>query len=248
MPRTRPSGPRFPAVIINDDGVEALPFLLKALYHLRGLVTPIAFFLPDRDRSGCGGYIRTRGEPIPFHEVDTPLTNVPVYVVDGYPAEIAYLVKVRYKPTRARVVSINRGHNFGTFIFNSGCVMGAVQANWLGFASLALNWPEKEMPGPADGAVLASLVTRLWTSPEEDMRSSLWCVNFPTKYSTPQRLVQVGLSRVLPVTYTKVQMGEFRLMDRSLEIGPGDAHDVLERGVATAVPLNSATFTMQGSY
>ena len=213
------------AVLLNDDGYEALGLLCKVgdvLIATDSVLGIDAIYVPEENRTGYGGLLRNSVD-IPYRIAKTPLRPEPVYIVEGYPAEIPYLhrrlAQENHWDTAVQFVSVNRGWNVGTQIFNSGTVMSVVQATWIGYSGLAVSFPPKlKKIRPMDMDMIAWCARRLH-------RGQVWSLNLPEEYCRP--FTKPALCRLGAVKYHTIvslnRNSTFTIKDRDAEFLSGDA-------------------------
>ena len=121
-------------VLWNDDGYQKRHLVDQVAASVAEREKPesVTKYFPSHDTTGLGGYLRI-GHRINYREQEDGI------IVSGYPAEIPFLIGTSKADTICVVV--NDGVNLGTDIFNSGTVLSAVQAGWLGFRAVAVGFP-----------------------------------------------------------------------------------------------------------
>ncbi|MSQ66590.1 MAG: 5'/3'-nucleotidase SurE [Gammaproteobacteria bacterium] len=139
-------------LLCNDDGYRA-PGLLALATTLRalGAVTVVA---PERNRSGASNSL-TLDRPL-----RATLVADGVFMVDGTPADCAYLALTELLPEKPDLVvsGINAGENLGDDVLYSGTVAAAMEGCLLGTPALAFSLAS---PDPTDYAGAARIAGEL---------------------------------------------------------------------------------------
>jgi 5'-nucleotidase len=162
-------------LVTNDDGAHApgLWALVRAVRPLGSVVV----CAPDRDRSGVGPALSVN-ELIRAKELVSPISDIPVYAVEGTPGDAAVLGlrKFAQGPVDVAVSGINPGSNVGEDVIISGTLGAGVHTYLNGVPTLAVS-----VAGDTDPAdPLVASVTRVVVGHMASFRSPLFVnLNFP---------------------------------------------------------------------
>jgi len=127
-------------LLTNDDGIYAdgLQALREVLQRSPGLQVWVV--APDRERSASSHAI-TLHKPLYVNEVKLPGATVPMWSINGTPADCTKIGVCALLPERPDLVisGINRGYNLGTDVLYSGTVSAAIEGVILGIPSIAVS-------------------------------------------------------------------------------------------------------------
>jgi len=216
-------------VLLTSDDGPSQP-TVRALDNLAGAMDWDAFrILLDRDRSGSGGYLR------PNNHIAL-MTTSDGMVIDGYPAEVPYLATQVVPPADdVWFVSVNRGYNVGTDMWNSGTVMSCVQARWLRYRACAISLHadvHRELVRGTVSDVMGVAINRALIYP-------LTAVNIPPS-CTGIRIYSGPLTLVERETTVGLTDDGFWIEDKpGVQQSEGGELELLSRGTATVFPLDS---------
>ena len=147
-------------LVTNDDGIYAagLWALVAALKEAGDIVVAA----PDREQSAVGSSV-TLHRPLRVREIDSPVSGVKSYSVEGTPADSVILSLKNLVDDEIDLVfsGINEGANLGNDVLISGTVGGALQGYVNGIASIAMSVGALEDVHFDAAARLAKVLVRL---------------------------------------------------------------------------------------
>ena len=226
-------------LVTNDDGIHAPG--LWALAAELCKVGEVVVFAPHREQSGMGTAV-TVHRPVRFAEVESAITGVRAYEVEGTPGDSVILALEMVDDVAVVVSGINRGANMGDDVLFSGTVGAALQGYLHGLPSIALSvvWAGEVRFEVA--ARLGSLLARRIAG--DNTESMLLNVNLP---NLPLHMIRgIEVSRIGTGGYSgAIKMGyDGTRYNYRIEIGRPrwnaeegtDAHAV-EHGKISITPL-----------
>lgn len=144
-------------LVTNDDGVQC-PGLWAIVAEMRKL-GEVVVVAPDREQSGVGTSV-TFHHPLRFKEVKPLIGGVPVYSVEGTPADSVILaLRYLFKDEINLVISgINEGANLGSDVYISGTMGAALQGFLFGLPSIAISVGSLKNPLFEPAATVARLL------------------------------------------------------------------------------------------
>jgi len=160
-------------VVTNDDGIDAPG--IETLARLASEWGEVYVVAPDRERSGMGHSITSRG-PVLVKEVGERRWST-----TGTPVDCVRIGLKCFAPDADWVLSgINRGGNLGIDVYMSGTVGAAREAAIHGFRAIALSQlivPSRPFTWELVGARTRPVLKSLFERPPEP--GHLWNVNVP---------------------------------------------------------------------
>ena len=146
------------ALITNDDGIDA-PGLWEMVREVQK-VAGVILIAPQQEQSGRGASI-TLGQPIKLNKVESKLSGVEAYSIEGTPADCVIIaLRSLFSDKIDLVISgINRGPNIGHDVFVSGTIGAALQGYLRSIPSLAISVNAYEDLNFEAAAKLAALLT-----------------------------------------------------------------------------------------
>lgn len=127
-------------LLTNDDGVYADGLQVLREEFERTTAHEVYVVAPERERSASGHAI-TLHKPLHVNPVIVPGSRVPMWSVNGTPADctkVGVMALVGKRPDLV-ISGVNRGSNLGTDILYSGTVSAAIEGTVLGVPSLSVS-------------------------------------------------------------------------------------------------------------
>lgn len=250
-------------LVVNDDGVDS-PLLRFLVEELTSFVS-VVVVAPAEEQSWKGKAITRYGK---IQAVKSDLFDVPAWSATGLPADCTNLGIYNLCQGKVDLVisGINLGHNQGgSFLFSSGTVGAALEANIAGLPALALSqgitpherhfflehghfpdntWGDLEQ---VVKKVVPPLLTKVLAHQERLLSKEItWNINIPREPQDPLvfTVARAGRARYGQCFFADTEKDIFvhSLQDVSPEKGDDTDHAVLQRGEVAITPLRLFEF------